>query len=65
MKITRTEIKWMLNLVEDNRENSKILKDMPGQKYAKLHELEYENMRRLAKKLETILNKNSKRVEID
>lgn len=64
MKITRQEIRWMLNIAEKDRDNSKFLKDMPEQKYKALHALEYENMATLAKKLEDILNNDRKRIDI-
>ena len=62
--LTKTEIRWILNLVIESRESSKILKDYPGQKYAALHELEYEKMATLAEKLETVLKSNSKRIAV-
>lgn len=64
MTITRQEIRWILNFVKEDRDNSKALKDYPGQQYAALHQLEYENMARLAEKLESILTEGKKRITI-
>ena len=64
MKLTKTELVWMLHMVKENRERSQALKDWPGQKYAVFHALEYENMRCLADKLEWILENNAKRITI-
>lgn len=60
--LTKTELRWMLNMVVKNRENSKELKDYPGQQFAALHKLEYENMASLAEKLETVINSDCKRI---
>jgi hypothetical protein len=65
IKLTRTEIRWMLNMVITDRDNSKALKDCPGQVYAALHKLEYENMAALAEKLEKVLELGAKRIAID
>lgn len=62
--LTRTEIRWILNLVVSSRENNKTLIDVPGQQYAPLHELKYENMDSLADKLERVLETNAKRIEV-
>lgn len=64
MTITRQEIRWILNFVKDSRDSSKRLKDFPGQKYAALHQLEYENMSALADKLQAILDNGAKRISI-
>lgn len=64
MTLTKTEILWMLNMVKKDRDNSKALKGVPGQQFAALHALEYENMAALAAKLEHILETNAKRVAI-
>lgn len=50
--------------MKKDRDNSKALKDYPGQQYAALHQLEYENMARLAEKLESILAEGKKRITI-
>lgn len=65
MKITRQEIRWMLRFVEESRDNSASLMDRPGQQYAALHKLEYENMSVLAEKLTVILTNNAKRITIE
>lgn len=65
MVLTKTEIRWMLNMVKNDRDSSKVLKDIPGQQFAALHALEYENMASLAEKLERILATNAKRVAIN
>lgn len=62
--LTKTEIRWILNLVVANRDNSKALKDRPGQKYAALHKLEYENMASLAEKLEAVIKSKNKRIAV-
>lgn len=64
MTLTRQEIRWMLRFVEHSRDNSKALKDMPGQQYAALHQLEYDNMTALAAKLEHVLESGIKRIGI-
>jgi hypothetical protein len=65
VKLTKTEIRWILNMVIKDRDNSKALKDCPGQFYAALHKLEYENMAALAEKLEKVLESNAKRIAIN
>ena len=62
--ISRTELRWLLNMVTKSRENSKALKDHPGQLYAALHKLEYENMASLAAKLEAVINSDNKRIAV-
>lgn len=62
--LTRTEIRWILNLVVSSRENSKTLIDIPGQQYAALHELRHDNMASLADKLERTLETNAKRIRV-
>ena len=64
MALYRQEIRWVLNMVKQNRDESEALKDRPGQKYAALHALEYENMAILAAKLESILERNAKSIAI-
>jgi hypothetical protein len=64
MALTRQELRWMLNMVTNDRDSSGYLKDLPGQKFAALHALEYENMAALAAKLERILDTNAKRVTV-
>ncbi len=62
--ITKTELRWILNMVEKDRDSSKVLKDLPGQHYAALHKLEYENMVTLSEKLETVIKSDCKRVAV-
>ena len=38
--ITKQQIRWLLRMAEKDRDNSEVLKDLPGQKYAALHALE-------------------------
>ncbi len=64
MILTKAEIKWMLGMVADERDNSKNLMDRPGQCYAALHRLNYENMAVLAEKLEAILENDVKRITV-
>lgn len=64
MVLSKTEIRWMLRMVEEDRDSSKRLMDVPGQQYAALHKLNYENMSSLAEKLEQILDRDVKRVTI-
>jgi len=64
IKLHRQEIRWMLNMVKKSRDNSEALKDYPGQVYAALHKLEFENMAALANTLEKILESNAKRITI-
>lgn len=65
MALSKTELRWMLNMVKRDGDNSKLLKDVPDQQFAALHALEYENMATLAEKLEHILATNAKRVAIN
>lgn len=65
MELTRQELLWMLKFVEESRDNSETLKDRPGQCFAALHQLEYENMSALADKLNTIIHSNAKRITIE
>jgi hypothetical protein len=65
VKLYRNEIRWILNMVIADRDNSKALKDCPGQLYAALHNLEYEKMAALAEKLEKILESNAKRIALN
>ena len=60
--ITKTELRWIKNMVVNSRENSQALKDLPNQQYAELHKLEYENMATLAEKLEKIISSDCKRI---
>ena len=62
--LTKAELRWMLNFVAKSRDNSKALKDHPGQQYAALHKLEYENMSTLAEKLETVIKSDNKRIAV-
>jgi hypothetical protein len=62
--LTKAEILWLMNMVKKNRDNSKALKDYPGQRYAALHALEYENMESLYNKLDTVLKTDKKRIAI-
>ena len=62
IRITKTELTWMLNHVKRNRDESMELKDYPGQRFAALHALEYENMAALAEKLERIIKSDCKRI---
>jgi len=64
INLTKVEINWLLNMVIKNRDNNKELKDYPGQGFAALYRLEYENMRALAEKLENALESNAKRISI-
>jgi len=58
--ITKTELRWMLNMVVKNREDSKELKDCPDQTFAALYALGYENMAALAEKLEAVIHSDCK-----
>ncbi|MEE1492294.1 MAG: hypothetical protein UGF45_09870 [Massilioclostridium sp.] len=62
--LTKQQIRWLLRMAEKDRDNSEVLKDLPGQKYAALHALEYENMARLAETLEKVLTSDAKRITI-
>ena len=62
--LTKTELRWMLNMVAKYRDNSGALKDHPGQQYVALHKLEWENMTSLAEKLEKVIASDNKRIAV-
>jgi hypothetical protein len=62
--LTRQELRWICGHIESERDTSKNLKDRPGQKFAELHALNYENMAELAEKLQAIINSDDMRIRV-
>lgn len=62
--ITKTELRWMLNMVEKSREESKILMDSCRNIDASLYRLNHDNMSSLAEKLETVIKSDKKRIAV-
>ena len=64
MTLTRTQIRWIMAMVAENRDNSDACRQNPNNKFRSLHNLEYENMRDLHDALQAILDANAKRITI-
>jgi len=62
--LTKTEIRWIINLVEKKRENCKELMNVPSKTVAALQQLEYENMTALTEKLEAVITSDNKRIAV-
>jgi hypothetical protein len=65
MKLSRTEINWIISLVKCEREVCKKMLEIDGNQYASFLMLRRDNMDSLADKLETILLRDLKRIGID
>ncbi|MCL2188453.1 MAG: hypothetical protein FWC16_00660 [Defluviitaleaceae bacterium] len=62
--LTKTELRWMFNMVVKRRENSKGIMCHPDLQYLAFHKLEHENMSSLAEKLERVIGSDSKRIAV-